>query len=90
MVAGANHDRRAPADGLDPVRLPDLLAGLLVERADVGACLLRALVVLVDEDAVLVEDRRAGAAVGVGEAPDRVVPRDLAVEVNRHESVRAE
>jgi len=46
-------------------------------------------VILIDEQAILVEHRRAGTAVIVREAADLAVPDDPAVEIDRQQAVAA-
>ena len=50
----------------------------------------RAVVILIDEDAVLVQHRRAGAAVIVVQPADGAVPHDLAVDIGGQQAVAAE
>ena len=71
-------------------RLPDRLTGRLVERADERRLPRRGIRVLVDEDAILVEHRRARRPVIVVDDAELVLPDDLAVEVEREQAVAAE
>jgi hypothetical protein len=47
-------------------------------------------VILIDEHAIFIEDRRPGAAVVVAQVAELLTPDDPAVEVERGEAVRAE
>src|SRR5262245_29830930 len=57
--AGGNHDRRSPPDGFGARRLPQRPARARVERGHEGSLIGTAFMILVEEDAVLVENRRA-------------------------------
>jgi len=88
VIAGIDDDGGSPAHASRPLFLPDDLARCGAERGDERAD--RSAVVLEDEEAVLVEDWRAGAAVVVVEVAELLVPHQLAREIERREAVRSE
>ena len=89
VVADADDDRRAPARHLGAIGLPQLLAAVLVVGGDERLRGFGTPVVLVDEDAILVENGRPGAAVVVVQLADRRLPHELAAEVEGGEAVSA-
>ena len=86
VIADADGDRCAPPDLRVARRAPQPLTGRLVER---GHERIRALI-LIEDDAVLVEQRRAGRPVVVVHAADSRVPDLLAGHVDRHQPAAAE
>ncbi len=89
-ITGLDDDRRAPPDGRRSIGLPQDLAGCRVECRDERAQGVCAAVILVEEDTVVVENRRARAAVVVFEIAELLVPHEPALEVEGRDPMRAE
>src|SRR5207302_4959137 len=85
MAADAHGDRRAPSDLFLARRLPDLLAGAPVEGRDERAGVL----VLEDDDALTVQQRRTGGAVPRLDGTEALVPDLLAGEIDAEEALAA-
>src|SRR6185295_9045963 len=86
VIADAHRDRRAPSDRRLPRGSPDLLSCLGGECGDESARVL----ILVEDDPILVEQRRAGRPMIIGDAPEVALPEQLAVEIEGQQAAAAE
>src|SRR5262249_37879998 len=85
-ISGADRNGRAPADVLFARSLPKKLAGAPVQRGNKRPLAL----VLVDDHAVLIKQRRAGAAVIERDLAEAVAPRLPPLEAHRQQASVAE
>ena len=86
VIHHADRHRRAPPDAGVARRAPDLGAGCSVVRGDERAAVL----VLVDDEAIAVEQRRSGRSVVVADRTDLRMPQHAPVQVERHQTPPAE
>ena len=86
VIADVDGDRRAPSDRRLSRRSPDWRARARIECGDERARRL----ILIDDDAILVEQRRACGAVVVVDASEIPLPEDLSLEIEGEQPPAAE